>query len=883
MRSFSIRSLALAGGLILAACAPGRTVIPSVQPGGGAAAVAAADGGVPSPEEVLGFQVGADGRLAAWADIVDYFEKLNAATPMMRLERIGESVGGRPMLLAAISSPDNIARLPEIEEAQARLADPRGASKEELEALAAKQPAVIFIGAALHGNEIMGTQMAMELAYDLVTDQGLKEALERVVVLLVPGMNPDGLDITRDWWQRTRKTPHEGAPMPWLYHHYTGHDNNRDFFMITQAETKAVTRVLYERWFPQVVLDVHQMRNRGARFFIPPFADPLNPNVDPLIVRMTNLVGVQMAADLTAAGKTGVSHQRSFDLWWHGGGRTVPARHNMIGILTEAANAYYGDPIEQSRDELTNEPEVGSMYPEPWEGGWWRPRDIVEYELIASKSLVNLVSRQREQFIGNWQQVTERQIRLGEEGGPFAYVIPADQEDPFAAAELLRVLRRGGAEVHRAKSNFRAGDREYPAGSHVVLLGQPFRAHIKDLLEVQRYPDRRLYPGGPPQPPYDLAGWTLPLQMGVEVAEIESPFPTTGLEKVDSIMAVPAIVAGSGGAGIALDGGSTAAYRAAFEVWSAGGEVAFAPAAFRSGGREWPAGTPIVHGLDDIGERAARWASDWGLRGARVDVPATGARSREGRRVALYKPWTASMDEGWTRWLFEEWGVPFDTIDNRVVKNGRLGDRYDAIVIPAISYARLMNGYGRRAHPDYAGGVGRDGAAQLKAFVEEGGTLILLDSSVDFAIRYLGLPIERVNKPGNADADSWYAPGSILQVEWDRSNPLAHGMPERGGIFYARSPVLEVAPDARDVRVVARYPEPESILLSGYAQHPEQISGKAAMVEADLGHGKVVLFAFRPQHRAQPYQTFKPLFNALLRAGDQPARNVSLGEARSDD
>jgi hypothetical protein len=181
--------------------------------------------------------------------------------------------------------------------------------------------------------------MAMEFAYDLVTEAELGRSLEDVVVLLVPGMNPDGLDITRDWWLRTRKTEHEGAPMPWLYHHYTGHDNNRDFFMITQPETKAVSTVLYERWFPQVVWDVHQMGNRGARFFIPPFADPLNANLDPLVVRMTNLVGVQMAADLTAAGKTGVSHQQTFDLWWHGGGRTVPARHNMVGILSEAASA----------------------------------------------------------------------------------------------------------------------------------------------------------------------------------------------------------------------------------------------------------------------------------------------------------------------------------------------------------------------------------------------------------------------------------------------------------------------------------------------------------------------------------------------------------------
>lgn len=863
-----ISSLSIAFSLaFLASCAP-ATVGGPQAPGGANAQAAGrvgATGSVPNPEAVLGFRVGADGQLASWSQIVDYFERLDASSPLLRLERIGETVEGRPMLLAVISSPANLARIDEIMAGQARLADPRGASRAELDALIAKQPAVAFIGAALHGNEIMGTQMAMEFAYDLVTDAELGRALDDVVVLLVPGMNPDGLDITRDWWLRTRKTAHEGAPMPWLYHHYTGHDNNRDFFMITQPETKAVTRVLYEKWFPQVVWDVHQMGNRGARFFIPPFADPLNANLDPLVVRMTNLVGVQMAADLTAAGKTGVSHQQTFDLWWHGGGRTVPARHNMVGILSEAASASYGDPIYQEPESL-NQPELGSMFPEPWAGGWWRPRDIVEYELIAGRSLVNLMARQRELFIRNWVQVTERQIELGEAGGPYAYVIPAEQRDPFAAAELLRVLRRGAAEVHRARTAFVADGREYPAGSHVLLLAQPFRVHIKDLLEAQRYPDRRLYPGGPPQPPYDLAGWSLPLQMGVEVVEVKEPFQTSALVRVDSIVPRPGVMAGQGRGAVALDAGSTASYRAIFEALRAGGAVSFAPAAFSAGGVEWPAGTPVVSGGTNIVERADRWAREWGLRVARLEGEPAGASKLEGLRVGLYKPWTASMDEGWTRWLFEEWGVPFDTVDNRVIRGGDLGARYDAIVIPAMSYRQLMDGYGPRAHPDFAGGVGAEGAAALKRFVEGGGTLILLDSSLEFAIRELGVPVRDLNAEQRGDpAERWYAPGSLLQVEWDLSHPLARGMPERGAVFYARSPVLEVEPGAEGVRVVARYPEASEILMSGYAQHAEKIAGKAALVEAEVGSGRVVLFAFRPQHRAQPYQTFKPLFSALLR------------------
>jgi hypothetical protein len=816
---------------------------------------------IPNPQQVLGHQVGADGRLAEWSGIVGYFERLSSASPYVRLEQIGTSVLGRPMVMAVITSPENHARLAAIRAGQAQLADPRGVALAEIQRLYREQPAVAFIGASLHGNEIMATQMSMELAYDLATDSTLQRSLRNIVVLLVPGMNPDGLDITRDWWLRTRQTPHEGAAMPWLYHHYVGHDNNRDFFMVTQPETRAATRVLYHEWFPQVVFDVHQMGNQGARFFIPPFADPLNPNIDPLIVRMTNLVGVQMALDLTAAGKTGVSHQERFDLWWHGGGRTVPARHNMVGILSEAASAAYGDPIEQTREEL-REPELGSMFPEPWGGGRWTPRDIVEYELIAAKSLVSLMDRQRENFVRNLVALANRQIRAGEEGGPFAYMVPAGQRDPGSAVEMLRVLQRGGVEVHEITEPIRVDGRSYAAGSRVVLMAQPYRAHAKDLLEPQSYPERRLYPGGPPSSPYDLAGWTLPMQMGVDVVEVSSPFPAGALTRMDSITTLPGSVRGAPAASataFALDSRMNASHRAIFEVLRSGGRVGFSSEPTVVEGARLPAGSPVVWGPRDLAERAQRWAGDWGL------SPVATRPLREGRqrlRVALYKPWTASMDEGWTRWVFEEWGVPFDTINDARMQAGRLTRDFDVIVIPDLTYREMVQG-SPRAHPDYAGGLAERGTRALQLFVEQGGTLLLLDSSSEFAIRNLGVRVRDVEAAQDqGDADRWYAPGSLLRVRWDTSHPLAAGMPEESAVFYARSPVFEVLPDASNVTVIARYPDTD-LLLSGYSQGEDRVAGKAAMIEARVGRGRVIMFGFRPQHRAQPHDTFRVLFNAL--------------------
>lgn len=815
---------------------------------------------VPRPEDVLGFRVGADGRLADYAQIVAYFERLARATPWVHLDTVGRSVQGRPMLLAIVTDPANQARRAAIQRLQAKLADPRRLTPAEYAEALRRQPAIVYIGASLHGNEIMATQMVMELAYRLVTEPDLRAALRDVIVLLMPSQNPDGLDITRAWWLRTRGTPYRSAPMPWLYHVYTGHDNNRDFFMVTQPETRAVTDVLYRQWFPQVVWDVHQMGNRGARYFIPPFADPLNPNIDPLLVRLTNLVGAHMAWALEEAGKAGVVHAQTFDLWWHGGARTVPARHNMVGILSEAASALYGDPVDLPPDSLRL-PETGSMHPNPWRGGWWRPRDIVDYELLSAEALVRLLARHRVEFLRDFVALGRRQVERGRTEAPFAYVVPVDQRDPTAAADMLQVLRRGAVEVHRATRPLRVGGRVVPAGSWVVLLAQPYRAHAKDLLEVQRYPDRRLYPGGPPLPPYDLSGWTLPLQMGVEVLAATAPIDTSGLERVDSVAPPPASVQGRGAA-YALDPRRNASWRAVFEVLRAGGQVSFQAEPLSLAGATWPAGAPVVWGVPDLEARVQRWARTLGVAAAAVPTPPRGVR---GLRVGLYKGWAASIDEGWTRWLFEQWGVPFDTLHDRDVRGGDLA-RYAAIVVPAIPYGTLVRGP-RGAHPDFAGGLGPEGVTALRRYVENGGTLLLFDAAVELAIRDFGVPVRRI-EPAGPDTARFYAPGSLLAVRWDPRHPLAAGLPDEGAVFVDNSPILEVEPTATGVSVAGRYPE-RGVLRSGYLQGEAQIAGRPVLVVAPLGRGRVVLYAFRPQHRAQTHATFRTIFRAFFLGAEE--------------
>src|SRR5436309_1248686 len=373
------------------------------------------------PAAVLGFEPGTDSLLADWKQVSGYMNLLAQRSRFVRVDTLGRTTEGRPFQLMVITSPGNQARLAEIERAQALLADPRRLSDTVLADLRRNQPAVMLISNNIHSTEVASSQMGMTLAYRLVTDPDLRVLLDSVVVLMIPSMNPDGLDTVVSWYRRYKGTRYEGGPLPWLYHKYVGHDNNRDWFMVTQAETKLVTRMLYHDWFPEVIYDVHQMGTNGVRLFVPPFSDPVNPNLDPALVAGINLVGAQMASALYDAGATGVAHQERYDLWWHGGFRSTPTRHNMIGVLTEAASVRLGSPITLSVDSV-RQPGRGVNYPEPWRGGTWHLGDIVRYELITSQARVRLAARDRINVIDRFVALGRRQVEAGLAGNPLAYV-----------------------------------------------------------------------------------------------------------------------------------------------------------------------------------------------------------------------------------------------------------------------------------------------------------------------------------------------------------------------------------------------------------------------------------------------------------------------------
>ena len=804
------------------------------------------------PSAALGFEPGTDSMLADWKQVSGYMNSLAQRSQYVRVDTLGRTTEGRPFLLMTITAPENQGRLAEIKRAQALLADPRRLSDAQLAEVRKTQPAVILISNNIHSDEIGSSLMGMTLAYELATDPDLRRLLDSVVVLMIPSMNPDGLDTVVSWYRRYKGTRYDEGNLPWLYHKYVGHDNNRDWFMLTQVETRLVTRMLYKEWFPEIVYDVHEQGSSRERLFVPPFIDPVNPNLDASIVAGINLVGVTMASALADAGLTGVAHQQTYDLWWHGGFRSTPTRHNMIGILTEAASTRLGTPIHLSPDSL-RQPARGVNYPAPWPGGTWRIGDIVRYELVTSQALVKLAARDRLAIIDRFVGLGRRAVEAGAAGNPFAYVLPAEQRggDPGSWAALANILLAGGVEVQRAAESFTADGQQYPAGSLVVLMAQPFRAHAKDLLEPQRYTPVN------DRPPYDVAGWTLPYMMGVHADVVAAPF-SANLVRVDTVVPAPGRIEGTGDVFI-LRNRTNAESRAIAALLSAGQSLTIA------------GDSVIVRGPRAravLTEQAARGGfSVTAVQSAPVSAGVTRQRLP---RIALYQPWTANHDEGWVRWVFEQYGISYTTVRDNDLKKGALRRSFDVLVLPDAETRSLLNGSDTTRVPlQYAGGMTERGADAISAFVRGGGTLVCLDGSSNFAITRLNLPVVNVlaGEASGPQVLRFYAPGSIFGTVLGgvgtgrAASPVTLGVPDSLKVYFESSAAFTVSGSAR---ALATYPSQP--LRSGYARFQERLEGKAALVEAPVGSGRVILFGFRPQFRGQTHGTFKLLFNAVLLA-----------------
>jgi hypothetical protein len=777
----------------------------------------AAAAAVPTPDAYFGHQMGADRKLVDWAKVVSYFQLLPKESDRIKVDVLGQTVGGRPFIAATIASPDTLKNLDRYRDIQARLADPRRTSDAEAEKLIAQGKTVVLITCSIHSTEVASTMTAIEFAYKLITEDKpkLRAILDNTIFLLVPSLNPDGVDIVKQWYDKTLGTSYEGTSPPELYHKYLGHDNNRDWYIFSQPETRLTISKLHNVWHPQIVYDVHQQGPNASRMFVPPWMDPIDPNIDPIIAQLCNAIGAGMASDLTAAGKTGIAINAMYDFWTPG--RHYQAYHGGLRILSESASARIATPVTVKPEDIGqsalgyNPRESSWNHLEPWMGGTWRVRDIVDYQLIALESCLFQAAVRREDMLRAFYNIGKRAVGRT---SPYSFVIPATQRDPGASKLMLETLSFGMVEIDRAQQGFTAAGKQYPSGSYVIRMNQPYSSFAKTLLERQNYPDLRLYPGGPPKRPYDVTAHTLPLLMGVSVDTISEPFQAT-LARADKFdFAGPALAASD------------------TETW-------------RAVNRAWKSGQTVYR---DAQSGDFKLAAGDGLQ--RVRQP----------RIGLYKSYVPSMDEGWTRWILEQFGFAYENVVNADLQKPDLRSRFDVIVFPEQRAETIHNGYKQGAMPpEFTGGVGEKGAEALKTFAAKGGVMVCLNDASEYALRHLGVTV-RDSLSGVSNRE-FYAPGSLLNVKAEQ-HWLTLGMPREFAVWFESSPAFDIPAAGRE-RAVVSYPD-SKVLASGWLLGEKHLHGKAAVVDVPVGSGHIVLFAMRPQYRAQSYLTFKMFFNSLI-------------------
>jgi hypothetical protein len=831
-----------------------------------------------APEVFLGHAVGADRTLADYGQIETYLRKLAQESPRVRVVDIGTTTLKKPMIMAVITAERNMSRLDRYREIARQLRDARGLTPQTAANLAREGKVILAIGCNIHSTEIGSSQMAMELAYKLATGRtpfDVDQVLNDVIVLLIPSVNPDGQQMVTDWYRKYVGTPFEGGRMPWLYHHYAGHDDNRDFYMFNLPETRAVGKVLYHDWLPQIFIDEHQMGSNGARLFVSPYNDPTLPDVHPLVWRSIALMGANMMFDLERAGLRGVVTGEGYTGWWTGGEDEVSWPHNIIAFLTEAASAKVASPIYIEPNELGRQFTQRRMqFPNPWPGGWWRLRDIIDYELTFNFSAIKTAFQRKEDLLTAFYQMNAQSITAEPREG--AFVISARQHDPLTMYKLLDVLALGGLELHQAEEAFEADGIAYPAGSFVVRLDQPYRPYAMTLLARQKYPDMRQYDAGPPIAPYDNAAWTLPMLMGVDTRLTDKPI-TARLKRISDIPYPAATIAQGRSARVVLDGSLNASFAMALAVLRAGGGVARTKTPLQLGGRSLPSGSFVVENSAAVEKALPDLARKWRV----SPVPLESTRQVDvvpvtNPRIGLYQSYQSSMDEGWTRYLLDDLQIPFVTLKNNDMREpgpaGLLG-RVDVLILASEDPEVIINGRrpgpaGERAQgdmpPEYEGGIGKSGVEAIKTFVANGGVLITLSEACRFAFRELGAPASDAVQ--GLDRTKFFLPSSIVRIDVNPESPLAYGMPSKAAAMFANSVVMDTwLPAGGDLerQVVARYAA-EDILLSGWLIGGERMSGKVAVLDVRLGKGRIAMIGFRPQYRGQSHGTYKFLLNALL-------------------
>jgi len=836
-----------------------------------------------SPEEFFGFQMGTDRKLARWDKIVEYFWHLDKL-PTVKVEEVGKSTEGNPFLVAVISSPENIVNIERIRWISLRLAHPDGLSEAEVDDLISEGKSVVSITCSLHASEIGGTQMAPELAYELATSDSsvYTKIRENTVLVLVPSFNPDGNIMVVDYYNKYLDTEYEGCSLPYLYQKYVGHDNNRDAFHITQVESKLVSKILYKDWYPQAHIDHHHMGTYSARLSIPPNSDPIFHDIEPLVLAEQQLYGGMILTELEANGSYGIESQCSYSLeggpfWNH-----APLLHCICGMLTESASARMATPVYIHKNQITpsrlgrpeNKPQMN--FPHPWEGGWWTLRKIVEQVKVSSVAALKVASSLRGEILRNMYLKASHQIELGKTQAPYAYVFPPNQRDKPTMVKLLRNLDAADVHVYKASEDFEAEGLSYPKGSYVVFTSQISRPYILRLLKSEYYHDGpwTIASDGSRVFPYDLSTYAQQEFMGVKAVEVRHPLKGK-FEHLTEIP-LPEPVIHKSETGYLLDCSVNNSFIAVNRLLAKGYKVHRVEEEIEARDTTLPRGAFHLPTADGLTETLMDIATDLGLEVHGVNGEPVFSYEVKQMRIGLYQRYRGgNMDEGWTRWLLEQFEYCFNTVRDTDVKNGLEG--YDVLILPSDSKEMLigdnLEAYykkrfgGRRSPPkfpkEYESGLGKEGVEKIKDFVMNGGTLITLNQASDLAIDELGVSVQNTLK--NLKPSEFLCPGSTIKVRYNLNHKATYGMPEYDLILFKSAAAYEVTTNTKgeDITPLVWYMD-KNLLQSGWLIGEKHLSEKTPLLEIKKGEGRIILFGFAPQARAQTDNTFKLLFNQLI-------------------
>jgi len=732
----------------------------------------AAFAAVPTPESHFGHLIGADRQLLDWDKVVSYFYALSRSSDKIRVAEYGRTAEDRPLIVATIAAPDTLRKLDRYREIQRRLADPRITSPAQAEAMFKEGKNIVLMTCSIHANEVASTHSAVEFAYRLITENNprFQTILDNTILLLVPSLNPDGVDIVTRWYRSTLGTKFEGTNPPELYHKYVGHDNNRDWYIFSQPETRATISQLHNVWHPEIVYDVHQQGAYASRMFIPPWLDPAEPNVDPILLQEMNAVGASMAADLTAAGKPGIAIHAAYDFW--SPSRHYQAFHGGLRILTESASALLATPLTVAPDQIDENAlgykprEKSWNYIEPWLGGVWKLRDIIDYQELAFESLLHNAAVNREDMLRNFYRVGQHQV---ERASPAEIVVSKDQRDPGATRRMLETLAFGAVEIMRNG-----------AGDYVIPMRQPYSGYAKALMERQQYPNLLLYPGGPPQRPYDVTAHTLPLLFGVDVkfadqAANERLIPID-LRELSLREPPPRDI-----------------YKASdTDAWKAVNA-------------SWAAGKPVWR--NEAGDFAIS------------QQPGAGWQEVKRPRIGLYKSFMADLDEGWTRWLLEQFGFAYSSLHNADVQTGNLRP----VRLHCVSRRAVKRDRKRPSARNHAAGVHR-----RRGRTRRGGA-----SGIRPCRRYAGFPEPRVG---------------IRDREVRREGEECSGQRSRAGILFAR---LVTEREARSARSADARASGSNHDLVGSQSGLERGNGRGGSEISGKRRTRIRLVAGREAHYRQ--------------------------------